>query len=169
MMGLVQVWGRSAEGEVASLSSEFRVLAVDISRDHEIYSLDGRAQLFLPAGCLERNSAVGIMPGAFLARPVGLVPLSRPYHIGVDPASDELVESAVMTLYYNPLGLRQVVSGSVGLYRWDQSTETWEHVGGKVRPDLEFVTGRITRLGTYAIMGEAKRDARTVYLPVILR
>jgi hypothetical protein len=168
MAGTVAVWARSTEGEVARMSSPFRVQAVDAQSNEYAISLDGRARLYLPADALDQDSAISIVPGAYLGRPAGLEPLSRPYHIGVSPASPELHGTGVLTFYLDESRMSQVASGTAQMYRWEQETQTWLPAGGAFYSERTLVSGRIERLGTYAVLGRPMGAVR-VYLPALLR
>jgi hypothetical protein len=169
MAGRLQIWARSSEGAVGRLFSGFRVWPVQADETFEAVSWDGSARMLFLDDNLEQDSAVSIVPGGFLGRPPGYVPLSRPYHIGISPATPELSGQGSLSIYYDPGRLTQVVSGTVGLYLWDSPTQTWLPAGGTLYPEREFVTERITRLGSYAILGQARLADWRVYLPVLLR
>ena len=128
--------------------------------------MDGRAELYLPAGSLSADGRISIYAGQVAgALPDGLVMIGRPYTLQGN-AGLALVDNANLTLYYLDLGgtLNHVDLGSAQIYRWDG--HSWQALTSTSSQAEQMVSAVVNTFGTYALLAEKEEK---VYLPLAVR
>ncbi len=151
----------------------FAVNRVVAAESATIWSADGQAELYLPAGTLSVDGLVGIQPitvGAVAASleaqatKTELLPLVGPFDLTLTDAS--LTKGASLSLFYSDAsGLAPGTDPeTMRIYRWNGSD--WVPLASKVAEAHRYVSAVITEPGVYALWAEA--SWRT-YVPLVAK
>ena len=115
-----------------------------------VQSSDGRMEVFLPAGSLSGNPAIGIQPNVQVNfEQDKLKVIGNPYQVTSSTGDIALELPGIVNIYYSG---EDIYGGSLGLYQWDTTNQNWILISTNVDEENHFVSGQITELGTYAVL-----------------
>jgi len=153
----------------------FAIETIAAGESATLWSLDGQAELYLPAGSLPGGARVTIQPanvatlaaGSLAAQAVGteLVPLVGPFRV-TSSSGDALSKGASLSLFYSDAsGLAPGTDPTTArIYRWTGGQ--WVPLESAVDQDHRYVSATLSDLGTYALWAEA--SWRT-YVPLLAK
>jgi hypothetical protein len=167
-VGVIGVVATNTLTQTVTSFLPFNVSEIDASEDSRVWSSDGRAELYLPAGALSANGRVNISPeGIPGPAPDGMMILGSPYTIRAGEGVT-LTGWANLSLFYDGLGdaLVRVRLFGAALYRWDGVA--WQALDSTFDADQQYAAAPIDDFGTYVLM-TSSAPIFPVYLPVIVR
>lgn len=152
----------------------FAIHAAAAAESTTLWSTDGQAELYLPAGTLSADARIAIQPvavatvaaGSFEAQATKteLVPLVGPYQITVTGGT--LEKGASLSLFYSDAaGLAPGTDPATGaIYRW--AGGQWTPLESTLDEEHRYVSAAISEPGVYALW--AKASWRT-YVPLLAK
>ncbi|MFH1908667.1 MAG: carboxypeptidase regulatory-like domain-containing protein, partial [Chloroflexota bacterium] len=152
--------------QVVEVAAQFAIEPVASGQDSTVWSSDGQAELYLPAGSLSADGRVNIVAGQIASPlPDGLILIGGPYTIQGDE-SLTLVNNANLSLHYLDVGgtLSHVDASSAQIYQWDG--QSWQALPSTSIQVAQMVSAAIDTFGTYALMAERQEK---IYLPLVTR
>ncbi len=91
-----------------------------------------------------------------------LIPASRAQTLASYPAMSYDEGSEIAIAYdlsrFTPISRDELDPGTLAIYRWDESTEQWSEVGGRVDTTQSVIAAGIVSPGTYAVFATAKDE-----------
>ena len=148
------------------VTSAFNLSEVLRNEDMTVWSSDGQAELYIPAGSLSADGRITVG----LAQETGVMPegfelISGPYMLEAS-AGVALSGMANLALYYLDSGgsLYSVDWSTAQIFQW-QDPE-WQPLASVVSQQESVVSAVIDDLGTYALLAER---LNLVYLPLVMR
>jgi hypothetical protein len=164
--GTIIAKAADTSSEVVEVASQFTLEHVVTGQDITVWSSDGQAVLYLPAGSISADGRVNIAAAQLTSTlPESLILISGPYTIQGDEGLD-LVNTASLTMFYLNLGgsLSHVNVGSAQIHRWDG--QTWQSLPSTSSEDVQMVSAAIRTLGTYVLLAEKQEK---LFLPLVIR
>jgi hypothetical protein len=165
-LGNILAKATDTASHIVEVGTQFALDPVAVGQDITVWSPDGQAELYLPAGSISKAGRLSIVPGQSAGSvPDHLVMLSGPYTIQADEGLS-LVNNANLSLnYLDPSGsLSNVGVSSAQLYRWDGLN--WQALSSTASQNEQMVSAVINTFGTYALMAERQEK---IYLPLVIR
>jgi formylglycine-generating enzyme required for sulfatase activity len=148
------------------VASAFNLSEVLRNEDMTVWSSDGQAELYIPAGSLSADGQISI-GRAELASSLseGLEVISGPYLLQAT-AGVLLSGTASLAMYYLSAGggLDTVDWSTAQIYKWQDPV--WQPLPSTVSEQMSVVSAAIDSFGTYALLAERKNR---VYLPLVMR
>ncbi|MFO7696464.1 MAG: hypothetical protein R6X16_04825, partial [Anaerolineae bacterium] len=143
--------------------------AIALDRGLTIYSSDGNMGLVLPAGALQEDAVLAIVPVQAGTAQGDLVQVGLAYQIIASTGQTGLNLTAIANARYpDPLS-GGVLPESLRLYRWDPAQERWLPAGEPlIDVDHRLVSTEVADLAIYALFG-GTAPGYTVYLPLVMR
>ena len=156
----------STSGQAVEIAAGFAFGQVTPNQNAIVWSGDGQAELYLPAGSVSSAGRINIIS----EQPTGALPpnhimLSGPYTVQGE-AGLTLAKNGNLTLYYEDHNgtLDRVSANSAQIYRWDGTT--WTPFPSTASKIEQVISAAVNGFGTYALMAETQRR---LYLPSIAR
>jgi hypothetical protein len=163
-----QVWAQATDTSAHTVTTlnAFNAERVAAGADAWLQSVDGRLDLYLPAGSLSGEPVIGIQPGSEAPLAQGsLVVVGSTYRVNVSSGAYDLAHPAVVTIGYEPGLMAGVDVNSLRIYHWDSEAGQWVSDGGTMDIEHHLVSTQVDRLSTFAILAEKTNG---VYLPVVM-
>jgi hypothetical protein len=152
--GVVDVVAEDGAGQSVTALARFQLQEVSPEESLTVYSADGNAELYVPAGSLPEGTQLGIALDGSGAPVTGTSTLvAGPYSIAATGGVTELITETSLTLRYDALGASGVDTAMLSIYWWDEATEAWLDQGSEHWPDHQLVVTLVDGLGTYALFG----------------
>ena len=164
--GLVEVVATDTLSNTVDRFVRFGMNMASSTEETQVWSEDGKAELYVPAGALPPGGAVSIAPaGAPGAAPDDLVPLSPPYAVRTTGGA-EFDGGAVLHLYASGGRgwAKNTAPTTAAVYHWNG--DDWEALESLARVDYGFASASIGGEGLYWLLAERNKH---VYLPLVLR
>lgn len=170
-IGGVYVRGLDPAGSTVTADSNYSLLAVDLSKENDIYSPDGNLWLHLDAGASDAGTMYTVlMPSGSIPQPLpfGRKSIGNAYAIRFSGGRLVLDRPGVLKLFYPPD--RTGRSADLAIYRWDPAAETWQILGGELDTDRRSLAVAFNRAGIYALLAmDTALPKEKTYLPLLLR
>jgi hypothetical protein len=167
-VGVIGVVATNTLTQTVTSFLPFDISEVDASQDSRVWSSDGRAELYLPAGVLSVGGRLSISPeGIPGPAPDGMLILGSPYTLRAGEGVT-LTGWANLSLFYDGLGdaLVRVRLFGAALYRWDGVA--WQALDSTFDADQQYAAAPVDDFGVYALL-TSSAPIFPVYLPVIVR
>ena len=165
--GYVRVAATDMAGHTVVRMTSFKLIPVPANESTTVGSAENVLRVTFPAGSLSGDTVVSIQETPQGAATQGeLVRVGAAYAVMAASGQIALNAPAAVLMYY-PVGLSNVVPGTLKLHRWDTAAGKWVAYDGTVDGALNLVSAQVSQLGTFAILGE--RTSRSLYLPLVLR
>lgn len=152
--------------QTVEVATQFAIEPIAADQDSTVWSSDGQAELYLPAGSLSADGRVTIVAGQIASSlPDGLILIGGLYTIQ-GSESLTLVNNVNLSLYYLDVGgtLSHVDANSAQIYQWDG--QSWQPLTSTSSQVEQMVSAAINTFGTYALMAERQEK---IYLPLVTR
>ncbi len=163
LRGYIDVSATDAGGQSVDLAVPFSVDIVNQESLTWLKSSDGQMEVFLSAGSLLGNLAANIQTTSQVNEQQEKVTLvGSAYEVTISNGENTLQLPATMNIYFST----EYQNYALGLYRWDAIHQNWILISTSVDRVNHFVSGQITELGIYALLGQ---PMHTISLPVIFR
>jgi formylglycine-generating enzyme required for sulfatase activity len=164
--GIILASGTDVLNQTVEVSSAFSLETAQQNQDNTLWSSDGQAMVYLPAGTLSADSQGSLnltQPSTQL--PEGKVLLSGPYSISASQGVN-LVGNANLSLYYLDFGgsLMNANLGSAQIYQ--EAAGNWVPLTSTSSLANQVVYGSISAFGNYAVL--ANWEAK-IFLPMLTR
>lgn len=108
-----------------------------------------RVSLYLPPDSFGEEAVVAVFPGAMIEPDSELVPISDVYTVHSPQQYEEQQESRIG---FEIGDLATTDTATLGVYRWDASTERWAFAGAGM--DDGHIVAPVARLGRFALMSD---------------
>ena len=169
VQGHVRVQATDTQGRSVETLAAFRIEEVVASEATIVRSADDVVELVLPQNALSGNAVVGIQQTTLGSSGQGtLVRVGDPYEILVSTGQSALNATAYLHMHY-PVGLTGVLTPTLGIYRWNESGQTWVPLGGDVDGEIHRVSVAVNELSVFAVLGRTGTTEERVYLPVLMK
>lgn len=143
--------------------------AIALDRGLIIYSSDNNMGLVLPAGALQQDAVLAIVPVQAGATQCDLVQVGLAYQIIASTGQTGLNLAAIVNARYPDPLPPGVLPESLRLYRWHPAHARWLPAGEPlIDPEHRLVGTEVAELGIYALFGGAP-PGYAVYLPLVMR
>lgn len=162
--GNVVVVATDTNGQAVEMATPFSLETIQPNQNQTVWSADGQAELYVPAGSLSASGRMSVFPGQMINSPSeNLVLLSGPYTIQAED-SLSLVAPANLGLYYLDLNgtLAHADLSSAKIYRWDG--QAWLELTSVSSQNEQVISAPIESFGTYAVFAERQEK---IYLPLM--
>jgi len=164
--GILVATATDLQQQEVQVVSAFNLSKVLRNEDITIWSSDGQAELYIPAGSLSADGQISVEPAQIASDiPQDLRLISGPYALQAG-AGVTLSGTANLALYYLDLGgsLDHVDISTAQLYQWQGSQ--WQPLASTVSQQENVVSAAIDALSSYALLAERREK---VYLPLVVR
>lgn len=164
--GIIIASATDALSQTVEVSSAFSLDIAQQNQDITIWSNDGQAELFLPAGTLSGDSQVTLNLAQSSAQlPENMVLLSGPYSINA-PTGVSMIGNASLSLYYLNFGgsLMHANLNSAQIYQ--DVNGNWIPVASSSGKTEQVVNGSISSFGVYAVLADWQSN---LFLPMVIR
>jgi hypothetical protein len=152
--GVVEVAAEDTAGRSVTEFAQFQIQEASAEEGMTVYSADGNAELYVPAGSLATGTQLGIaLDGSGAPMTGTLTLLAGPYNVSATGGITALITDTSLTLRYDGLGASGVDTSALAVYWWDPATESWVERDGEHWPDHQLVVTPVDSLGTYALFG----------------
>jgi hypothetical protein len=166
--GHVHVVATDEEARQVQALSPFHIASASASEINRLTSDDDNFELILPADSLRDDAVVSIQAATGSGAQGNLLRVSAPYRVALSTGQRELKSSATIHMRYHAEAVTGVLTDTLRIHRWDETTERWVPIGGTLHEMLPIVTAHVDELSTFALLGERSGHS-AVYLPLILR
>ncbi len=166
--GTALVRATDATSQTATFLAIFSLTPVAAGEDTTIWSANGRAELYLPAGALSTDGRVSLSPAEIPGpAPEGMLLLGSPYTLRAEEGVT-LTGIATISLFYDDLGdaLARVRLFGAAIYRWNGAA--WEALDSTFDGDQQYAAAPVNEFGVYALMTPSS-PIFPVYLPVAMK
>ncbi len=118
-----------------------------------VRSSDNRLELLLQPGSIVGDPAITVQFASGMALEQGsLRIIGSAYTIVTSNGEYLLNQPAMLNIYYPINQFRLLDNERLGLYKWDQLSQTWVLVSTDVDSENQLISAEITELGTFAVM-----------------
>jgi formylglycine-generating enzyme required for sulfatase activity len=157
---------RDLQQEVVELATSFNIETISQTQSATLWSADGQAELFIPAGAASGSGQVSLAQ----VRVAGSISeslrlLGGPYVIRAS-AGLSLTQPANLTLYFLDVGgsLQRIDVRTPGIHRWVGGQ--WQPIASEPSANEQATSALIDSPGTYAVLA---RLLNFQYLPLVTR
>lgn len=164
--GVIVSRSTNNQNQTVEVFTAFSLETAQQNQDITLWSSNGLAKLFLPAGTLSADSQISLNTSPLSTLiPEGKVLLSGPYSISATQGV-ALVENANLSLYYPNIGgaLMHANLDSAKIYK--EVAGSWIPVDSTSNKSEQVVYGSISSLGEFAVL--ANWEGKT-FLPIVTR
>lgn len=89
------------------------------------------------------------MPGA---QPLSHCLIGQPYNIRAADDLPNADQPMPLRLYFDTTTLGTIPAHTLAIFRWNNATKAWDHLGGQLPSEQNYLALAIQRFGTYALM-----------------
>lgn len=171
-LGSVNLRGVGGQAQRISIDNNFSLVDVIQGREVDLFTPNGQAWLHLDSHSFAAMTAtVALMPTGAVPEPLptGQTAIGAAYSIRASGAVSNLVDPAVLRLFYEPGQLPAGVDPARLRIGW-WNGETWQALSSESAADQRAVSAQIARLGIYTILAPVPPQSnQRIFLPFVLR
>lgn len=164
----------SAGGESSAVNDTIELVAViepttgDVTADSggSVSLSDNKASVDVPAGAVSGTGTISITPTSSYTAPTGdkTVVGNRVYDFSIKVGEEEVttfLDFITLTFTYTDEEIAGLDESTLGIYIWNETTQSWDSFGGAVDTENNTVTRKTANFSTFALLGEPVVTAGT--------